>query len=79
MFAGSQLPSNQPSAAALLPALLPLGEGRTLCKSVSVAEVMHILGAVNIHSEVWCRRGCTGTPVLSESQNYVGFFPPWDF
>lgn len=80
MFAGSQLSSNQPFAAVLLPALLPLGEGRMVCKRICLlcygaAEVMHSLGTANINSKVWCRRGCTGTPILSESQSHADFFP----
>lgn len=80
MFAGSQLPSNKTFAAALLPASLPLGEGRTVCKKIcllcySVAEAVHSLGTANINSKVWCRKGWTGTPILSESKNHVDFFP----
>lgn len=79
VFAGSQLPSNQPSAAAFLPALLHLAGGGWFVKGFfllrySAADIMQSLGTVNINSKVWCGRGWTETPVLSESQNHVDFF-----
>lgn len=80
MFAGCQLPLNQPFAAVLLPAALPLGEGRTDSKRIcllcrGVAEVLRSLGTANVNSIVWCRRGWTRIAILFESQIRVNIFP----